>query len=250
MVVHFEAKVASEDYPELEQILIERPPLERQGTLVDSEDPKQNQGPPPMCPICGIRPATTTAMGSDCCEYCSKNKFGIPSTNQDPPQFGEYTSNSKYASVDSVTPVGANNGPTHALTRGGYPGKSGIRYDSICGVSDLNVGIPEYHPHAEVTDHVTCKKCLDKLTPKTSSLDDPEFKFHFTSSWKDVRAKATRMRKEGNVHIISSPSTVNPYIIAEVVGDTNTYQTTLLRSIGGKSVGGWECSMPMGTLGI
>lgn len=71
---------------------------------------------------------------------------------------------------------------------------------------------------------------------------DRDFHWHFCAAWADVRAKAARIRREGGVRIISAPDAKNPYITAEVKGDHHTYQTTILRSIGGKSVAGWECT--------
>jgi 2'-5' RNA ligase len=71
---------------------------------------------------------------------------------------------------------------------------------------------------------------------------DEDFHWHFCAKWADVRAKAARIRREGGVRIISAPDARNPYITAEVKGDNHTYQTTILRSIGGKSVAGWECT--------
>lgn len=70
-----------------------------------------------------------------------------------------------------------------------------------------------------------------------TALQDPEFRFHVTSAWSDVRAKAKRIRSEGGIHIISNSG---PYLVAEVQGDTQVYQTTIIRH-SGLSVDMWEC---------
>lgn len=70
---------------------------------------------------------------------------------------------------------------------------------------------------------------------------DPEFRFHFTAGWRDVQAKAKRIRTAGGVRIIASPGRDGLYITAEVRGETNVYRTTLMREPGKKSIASWEC---------
>ena len=72
--------------------------------------------------------------------------------------------------------------------------------------------------------------------------DDADFRFHFTAAWRDITAKAKRIRTEGGVRIINAPTPKNPYVVAEVKGDHHTYQSTILRQIGSKAVAGWECT--------
>lgn len=61
------------------------------------------------------------------------------------------------------------------------------------------------------------------------------------ASWDDVRAKATRIRGEGGVRIISANE---PYLVAEVKGDSNIYQTQLMMEPGSKRVAMWDCGCP------
>lgn len=71
-----------------------------------------------------------------------------------------------------------------------------------------------------------------------SATRDPEFSFHMTAAWTDVRDKAVRIRQAGHVRIISaSPA----FLVGEVRGDTNIYQTTLQREPGTNRVATWEC---------
>ena len=65
-----------------------------------------------------------------------------------------------------------------------------------------------------------------------------DFRFEFTSAWKDVREKAKRIRAEGGVRILSSTGST---ITAEVKGDEHVYQTTLMRQPGRQAVALWDC---------
>lgn len=76
------------------------------------------------------------------------------------------------------------------------------------------------------------------ITTNAALSQDPEFRWHFHSAWKDVQSKAKRIRSEGGVRIISSTS---GYVTAEVKGDSNIYQTTIMRVPGKKTVAMWEC---------
>ena len=75
--------------------------------------------------------------------------------------------------------------------------------------------------------------------PYSSSLvSDREFDFHFTSTWSEVQEKASRIRGDGHVRVISaSPA----YVVGEVRGDTNIYQATLHIEPGSRRVSLWEC---------
>lgn len=71
-----------------------------------------------------------------------------------------------------------------------------------------------------------------------------EASFEFTSTWRDIQAKASRIRKENGVRIISVS---NGYVTAEVKGDNAVYQTTIMRAPGSNSVAMWECGCPWAT---
>jgi 8-oxo-dGTP pyrophosphatase MutT (NUDIX family)/GNAT superfamily N-acetyltransferase len=77
---------------------------------------------------------------------------------------------------------------------------------------------------------------------KKASMD-PELRFHFTSAWADVRAKAMRIRAEGGVLIkVSSSDGVG----GEVRGDHGTYETVLTYLPGSRKVGSWHCGCKWG----
>jgi 2'-5' RNA ligase len=67
------------------------------------------------------------------------------------------------------------------------------------------------------------------------------FRFHFTATWTSVREKAKRIRSEGGVNIVASPDPRSPYIVANVKGDHGTYECTIMRAPGRKTVAMWEC---------
>lgn len=72
---------------------------------------------------------------------------------------------------------------------------------------------------------------------------DPQIR---TAAWKDVREKAKRLRREGNVTVHES----NPQAIyASVVGDHGTYETVIVQgktyNTGG-NLGSWICECPWG----
>jgi 8-oxo-dGTP pyrophosphatase MutT (NUDIX family) len=73
---------------------------------------------------------------------------------------------------------------------------------------------------------------------KIDELQDPEFRFHFTASWSDVRAKARRIRSEGQVNITVA---TNEGVGGEVKGDHHVYETVLTYVPGTYKVGAWEC---------
>jgi 2'-5' RNA ligase len=89
-----------------------------------------------------------------------------------------------------------------------------------------------------------CGKCRGRgyndarFVTGSANHDDNEWGFHFHAAWKDVQTKATRIRGEGHVRIVSATS---GYVTAEVRGDTNIYQCTVMRTPGSKAASMWEC---------
>lgn len=77
----------------------------------------------------------------------------------------------------------------------------------------------------------------------TDAPVDPDFRWHVTASWADVRSKAKRIRSEGGVRILSAR---DGQVTAHVQGDTNVYQTTLTRVPGKQTIAFWECGCAWG----
>jgi mRNA-degrading endonuclease RelE of RelBE toxin-antitoxin system len=73
---------------------------------------------------------------------------------------------------------------------------------------------------------------------------DPEFRFHITAAWADVRAKAKRIRSEGKVRITLASDGV---VFGEVQGDHHVYETGVQRFPGSKhSVATYTCGCKWG----
>lgn len=89
-----------------------------------------------------------------------------------------------------------------------------------------------------------CGKCMGRgyndarFVTGSANHDDHEWALHFHSSWKDVQSKATRIRNEGHVRVVSA---TGGYITSEVRGDSNIYQCTIMRAPGSKAAAMWEC---------
>lgn len=91
----------------------------------------------------------------------------------------------------------------------------------------------------------------DVFSPVTHSLSmlvtaamDPEFRFHITAAWSDVRAKAKRIRSQGGVQITHASDAM---IVGNVKGDHNIYETGLQRYPGKRqSVATYSCGCKWG----
>ena len=64
-----------------------------------------------------------------------------------------------------------------------------------------------------------------------------------TAAWKDVRTKALRLRREGRVHV---KDIAPDRIYAAVQGDSDVYETMILKAAGNQSISDWHCSCPWG----
>jgi 8-oxo-dGTP pyrophosphatase MutT (NUDIX family) len=67
---------------------------------------------------------------------------------------------------------------------------------------------------------------------------EPEWRFHVLAAWRDVRAKAVRIRREGGVSIVS---VLVDGITGHVNGDTGIYETQINYVPGTFKVGFWQC---------
>jgi 8-oxo-dGTP pyrophosphatase MutT (NUDIX family) len=67
---------------------------------------------------------------------------------------------------------------------------------------------------------------------------DKEFGFHVTASWRDVQAKAKRIRAEGGVTIVVASA---DGIGGQVKGDHGTYESLLVYRPGTRKVADWTC---------
>lgn len=76
------------------------------------------------------------------------------------------------------------------------------------------------------------------MTVNASITDTSELAFHFLATWRDVRAKAARIRRSGGVQILSS---LADGLTGHVQGDTGIYETQINYVPGSFKVGHWQC---------
>ena len=65
-----------------------------------------------------------------------------------------------------------------------------------------------------------------------------EAAFEFTAAWKDVRAKAKRIRESGGVRIAASHDNV---IVGHIKGDNGVYETEIVSFPGKRNAATWSC---------
>lgn len=175
-----------------------------------------------------------------------------------------------------VSEPGPNSGDPHALLDATTPWEQGGQHGGVpltfsdadiaqwkaaakedrcatCGSTDLFSGFYDDDDlsvtgpgEKDATWKTFCNQCGSSWEPKgrrrTSSAS---FDWHFTSAWTDVRAKAKRIRSEGGVHIISAPTGDDSLsVTAEVKGDHGTYETSIMRAPGTRTVAQWQCGCP------
>ena len=73
---------------------------------------------------------------------------------------------------------------------------------------------------------------------------DAELGFHLTAAWRDVQAKAKRIREAGGVRIIASRDGV---VVGHIRGDHNVYESEIVSVPGKRSVASWNCGCKWGS---
>lgn len=82
------------------------------------------------------------------------------------------------------------------------------------------------------------------LSMLVTAAMDRDFRFHVTAAWRDVQAKAVRIRKAGGVNITHAS---DGYVIANVQGDHHVYETGLQRVPGRRTaVAVYSCGCKWG----
>lgn len=83
------------------------------------------------------------------------------------------------------------------------------------------------------------------LAAFTAAAASPAFRFEFTAAWRDVLAKANRIRKAGRVRLTHVSSAM---VIGEVAGDHDTYESGIQRPPGHpQTIQHWACGCPWAT---
>jgi GNAT superfamily N-acetyltransferase len=93
-------------------------------------------------------------------------------------------------------------------------------------------------------EEIVSQGAFDPYAILTTAAADPEFRFHVTAAWADVRRKAKRIRSEGGVRITLATDGV---VFGEVKGDHHVYETGVQRFPGTKhSVATYTCGCKWG----
>jgi GNAT superfamily N-acetyltransferase len=99
-------------------------------------------------------------------------------------------------------------------------------------------GGEDYSPEEGIVEHG------DPYEMLSTAAVDPEFKFHVTAAWADVRAKAKRIRAEGGVRITLASDGL---VFGEVKGDHDVYETGVQRFPGARnSIATYSCGCKWG----
>jgi hypothetical protein len=76
-----------------------------------------------------------------------------------------------------------------------------------------------------------------------TAATDVDFRFHITAAWRDVVAKAKRIRSEGRLRVTLAS---DGYVFGEVKGDHHVYETGLQRLPGRVAAHSWSCGCKWG----
>jgi 8-oxo-dGTP pyrophosphatase MutT (NUDIX family) len=270
--------MATEDYPELGDILHERPPNERvqvfasrtAGNNLNAADEDADD-----------RSVTNLSAGSDA-EQVRQTKQeeadarGIPAVEQiDPPSACSFC-----GSTDFEEPTNTGRGTRMRCTQCGgtmtswggqwqpempnSPENAASRQgDFRSTINDLSAVHAALEPHELISNAETmygtdraqwsnaALRKADKHGDETARAElakrqgslDPETLWHFTATWADVRRKAKRIKNEGGVRIVAA---THEGITGEVQGDHGLYESAFTYVPGRKVIAAWDCGCKWG----
>ena len=107
----------------------------------------------------------------------------------------------------------------------------------LCG-EWVDVDFDGMNHHLEKVHGIEKSSMAHEASILATAAADPDFRFHVTASWSDVRNKAKRIRSEGGVHITA---TSKGMFHAEVRGDHGVYETSIQRLPGKSAIANWSC---------
>lgn len=117
------------------------------------------------------------------------------------------------------------------------------------GTAERRLGAQQDGSYADTDDEapeeeIVSQGAADPYAMLATAAADPDFRFHITAAWADVRAKAKRIRSEGGVRITLASDGV---VFGEVQGDHDVYETGVQRFPGSKnSVATYTCGCKWG----
>lgn len=112
-------------------------------------------------------------------------------------------------------------------------------------------GYDRHDPYSSIINSVPAGVTDEDVPRHPSALSmlvtaaiDPSFRFHVTAAWRDVQAKAKRIRAQGGVQITHADE---GSVHGNVRGDHNVYETGLQRHVGKRqSVAAYTCGCKWG----
>jgi len=226
--------LASEDYPELSEVLYERPPLERDPEFWRYASSTSREV------VASSREVPVQVRGSI---LDRAFEWGAEKLNDASDRRG-------YPDVHNLPTEGHDWCRFRRDSRCYYPRHLDVAATEQAG---YQVWFPEDRGWCPRHSHKRQEDCPVSLPGPYSG--DPDAMIDATRSWadggqrlsirraawSDVRDKATRIRQAGDVTILS---VTDNQVVAEVRGDTSTYETSILREPGSKATAMWECTCP------
>ncbi len=95
------------------------------------------------------------------------------------------------------------------------------------------------------TDYKPVPRTIQSLNLLRTAALDPSFAFHVLAAWRDVQSKAIRIRRSGGVSITHSS---DGYVIGNVKGDHNVYETGIQRVPGRRTaIAVYSCGCKWGS---
>lgn len=273
-------RTAADDYPELGGILGERPPLIDHMEVFTGGPSQRSGGLRIACGACGFEGATPSAVS---CPRCGTHVASLSTTAaieeptlQVEANFGDRVINWLGNDMAKADPSGqftnwcrfrrnsrcfyAKNYDHERSQQVGYAvwipedrgpcPRSTWEQQKSCPISEPGPNVPGGFTDATIPWEQGGQRGVpaagfhaDQLPHAAASRRDPEFLFHFTAAWVDVRAKASRIVQAGHVRVLANHgvSENGLVITAEVQGDTDVYQTSISRVPGRYAVAMWEC---------